>query len=227
VYVQEGIHDRFVQAAAEAAQRVRLGWSTGWDVDMGSLASVDQADRVEAHIRDAVDKGATVITGGRRRRDLGDAFVEPTILAGVEPGMDAALEETFGPVVSIHKVASAEEGLRLANDSEYGLNGSVWAGSRRRARELASRMQVGSAGINSTLLVYATLDAPMGGIRQSGLGRRHGAQGILRYTHARTIVRSVAWNGGYESIPRLVTSDRRARMLTGLFRVWRRIPGLR
>jgi acyl-CoA reductase-like NAD-dependent aldehyde dehydrogenase len=204
-----------------------VGWSTSWDKDMGSLVSSAQADRVSEHIEDAAAKGATVLVGGRRRRDLGDAFVEPTLLTGVGGDMLAAREETFGPVVAIQRVRDADEALRLANDSDFGLNGSVWAGSTRAGRDAARRLDAGSVGINSTLLIYHTLDAPMGGVRGSGLGRRHGAEGIQRFTHARSIVRSFAWQGGYEQIPRLVTSERRARLLMETFRAWRRIPGLR
>ncbi len=227
VYVQDGVYDAFARAAADRVRKLKLGYSLQFDLDMGSLISEAHAAKVIGHIDDAVAHGAEVLAGGHRRPDLGPAFVEPTLLAGVAPGMKIFREETFGPVVALHRVRDADEAVRLANDTEYGLNASVWGGNGREVREVSRRLETGSTGINSTLLIYHSFDVPMGGVKASGIGRRHGRQGILRYTQAQSIVRSTALLGGYESLLVRTTTQRWARGLVGLFRLWRRIPGLR
>ncbi len=227
IYVVDSLYDEFVQLAAEQARATRLGWSSGWDMDMGSLISVDQADKVESHVAGALEHGASAVAGGARRRDLGDAFFEPTVLVDVTSRMKVCSEETFGPVISVFRVADTEEAIARANDSQYGLNASVWARSQREGRAVARQLRAGSVGVNATLLIYNTFDAPMGGMGSSGVGRRHGSYGVLRYTQDQSIVGSFARWGGYEGIPRLVTSDRRASALKALLRAWRHVPGMR
>src|SRR6185369_1475904 len=172
----------------------------------------------------AVDQGARIATGGKARRDLGPAFVEPTILTNVRDDMPISREETFGPVVALYPVRDAEEAIRRANDSNFGLNASVWAGERSRALEIARQLETGSTGINATLLIYNSFDVPMGGIKQSGIGRRHGEQGILRYTHAQSIVSSVASGGGYDSILRRLNNEKTAKAMVAALKLWRRLP---
>lgn len=228
VYVQESMWDEFVTRAVEETRQLQLGWSTRWDMDMGSLISSAQADAVEAQVRDAVEHGAEVLVGGRRRTDLGAAFYEPTLLAEVEPHMQLHGEETFGPVASLYPVRDAREAIRRANESRYGLNAAVWAGpGERRSREIARELAVGTANVNSTLLVYNSFDVPMGGMGESGLGRRHGAPGIRRYCREQAIVGSVGTLGGYEGILRTMTSERRAKLLIGAIGMLRHIPGVR
>lgn len=227
VYVERPIFERFVERAVERTRAMRVGWSLGWDMDMGSLIGSAHADKVLAHVADAVAKGARVLAGGERRADLGPAFVAPTLLGDVNDEMAVCAEETFGPVAALYPVADAEEAVRRANDSPYGLNAALWAGDGARSLALARRIQTGSVGLNSTLLVYDSLAVPMGGMKASGLGRRHGREGILRFTRAQSIVSSVATAGGWEGLLTGLTSARAARRLARLLHLRRRLPGLR
>jgi succinate-semialdehyde dehydrogenase/glutarate-semialdehyde dehydrogenase len=227
IYVHDAVYDDFVAAARRTLDRLRLGWSRDLALDMGSLISAEHAAKVVGHIEDAVARGATVLAGGGPRPDLGPTFVAPTLLAGVTPQMRLAREETFGPVSSVYRVRDVEEAVRLANDSEYGLNASVWAGSVSAGRRVARRLETGSVGVNATLLIYHSFDTPMGGVKASGVGRRHGPHGIRRYVQAQSVVSSRSAGGGYESL--LVRADDRRweRALRLAFRLWRHVPGLR
>jgi len=143
---------------------------------------------VQEHVQDAVAKGATVLTGGRARPDLGPYFYEPTILTGVTPEMQVAAEETFGPVVSIYRFDDLPDAIHAANDSRYGLNASIWTRDTALGRALAAQIECGTVNINEGYsAAYGSVDAPMGGMKDSGLGRRHGKQGMLKYTEAQTI----------------------------------------
>ena len=153
---------------------------------MGSLVSVDHKDRVASHVADAVEKGATVLAGGRERPDLGPAFYEPTILEDVTKDMLTGSCETFGPVVALHRYASVDEAVELANDTDYGLNASVWGSDLKaadRGRRSASRPAT-STSTTSLAAAYASKGTPSGGVKQSGVGARHGDQGLLKYTDA-------------------------------------------
>jgi aldehyde dehydrogenase (NAD+)/succinate-semialdehyde dehydrogenase/glutarate-semialdehyde dehydrogenase len=155
---------------------------------MGSLVSPDHKDRVQSHVDDAVAKGATVVTGGRPRPDLGPAFFEPTILEGVTKDMLAGSTETFGPVVGLHRYRTLDEAVELANDTEYGLNASVWGGDLRRAEAVARRIESGNVNINDILATaFASKGTPSGGIKQSGVGARHGDQGLTKYTDVQNL----------------------------------------
>ena len=154
---------------------------------MGSLQSQGQFDIVQKMVHDAVEAGATVLAGGRARPDLGPLFYEPTILTDVPEGVELLTEEVFGPVVVVHRVADAEEGIRRANDSRYGLNASLWC-SPSRAKELAPKIQAGSVNVNDGFAAtFAAVDAPMRGFKESGVGRRQGAEGLLKYTDSQTV----------------------------------------
>jgi aldehyde dehydrogenase (NAD+)/succinate-semialdehyde dehydrogenase/glutarate-semialdehyde dehydrogenase len=227
VYVEKGSFERFRERAARRVEGLRLGWSRGWEMDVGSQIGPVHADKVMAHVEDAVARGALIIAGGRRRFDLGPAFVEPTLLLGVPSEALLCGEETFGPVVALYPVEDAEDAVTRANDTPYGLNASIWTGSRRRSLELARRVEAGSVGVNSTLLVYHTLDVPMGGMKGSGTGRRHGRPGLLRFTRSRSIVTGPATGGGYESLLARTDSAAKASLLSRLFRLRGRLPGLR
>jgi succinate-semialdehyde dehydrogenase/glutarate-semialdehyde dehydrogenase len=224
VYVEESIYDEFARRVVEKTASLKLGWSTAWDMDMGSLISRTHADRVLSCVERAVDEGARALVGGKRRMDLGPSFVEPTILTNVDDAMAISKEETFGPVVALYPVRNADEAIARANDSEFGLNASVWAGRGKRAREVARQIETGSAVVNSTLLIYNTFDVPMGGVKHSGIGRRHGEHGILRYTQAQSIVSSIASGAGYDSLLMRIKSEKMANAVVAALRIWRRIP---
>ncbi len=227
VYLERSIFERFVARAVERTRTLKVGWSLGWDMDMGSLISPAHADKVLGQVADARAKGARVLAGGDRRRDLGPAFVAPTLLQDVTGEMTLCAEETFGPVAALYPVADAEEAVRRANDSPYGLNASLWTGDGTRSLALARRLETGSVGLNSTLLIYDSLAVPMGGAKRSGLGRRHGRPGILRFTQPQSIVGSMVVGGGYEGLLTGLTSERRARRLARLLQLRRHLPGLR
>lgn len=187
LYVAAAVHDRFVASFVERVGRIRLGAGYGWAADMGSMINAEQVDVAARHVEDAVANGATVLTGGRRRPDIGPNFYEPTVLTGVEQTMVVSSEETFGPVVSISTVTGDDEAVARANESRYGLNASVW-GRPRHARAVAERLRAGTVNVNEGYAAtWGSHAAPMGGIGDSGLGRRHGAEGILKYTEAQTV----------------------------------------
>jgi len=190
IYVHEAVRERFLDAFVDAVAAVDPGVGYGWDVEMGTLISEEQLRAVETHVTDARDRGATVHTGGAARPDVAPYAFEPTVLTGVTDDMAVGCEETFGPVVSVYGVESIDEAVTRANDSDYGLNACVWAGSEERGVEVAERIACGTVNVNDAYgAAYGSLDAPMGGMKDSGLGRRHGLPGILRYTESQTIAR--------------------------------------
>ncbi|HEX6060382.1 MAG TPA: succinic semialdehyde dehydrogenase [Gemmatimonadaceae bacterium] len=225
IYVDAAIHDRFRDRFVERVRAMRIGPALDYGVDMGSLTTERQLETVEAHVRDAVAKGATVLAGGRRRPDLGPLFYEPTILAGVRPGMLAHDEETFGPVVSLHAVAGDEEAIARANASRYGLNASVWSRSARRAMAVAARVQAGTVNVNEAYgATWGSTHSPIGGMKESGVGRRHGAEGILKYTETQTIA---AQRGLPLAPPPSISETVYEHWMARLVRIMRHIPGLR
>ena len=186
IYVHTDVHDSFLAAFTAAVKAVRIGPGPDWDIGMGSLISAAQVERVDRHVQDAVAKGAQLLAGGRRRPDLGPLFYEPTVLAGVTPDMLLAREETFGPVVAVYRAVDDDEAVALANNSDFGLNGSVW--SARRGEEVGRRLLTGTVNVNEGYAAtWASHDAPIGGMKDSGAGRRHGREGILKYTEPQTI----------------------------------------
>lgn len=188
LYVADAIYDRFVERFVARTQAMTLGATLAWENDMGTLISQDQLDTAVAHVEDAVAKGATVLAGGKARPDLGPFFFEPTILEGVTPEMTCFGNETFGPVVSVYRFHSEAEAVERANDGDYGLNAAIYSRDTDRARALAARIKSGTVNINEAFAAtFASLDAPMGGFRQSGMGRRQGAEGLLRYTETQSV----------------------------------------
>lgn len=188
LYVHDAIADAFLERFVARTRAMRLGSSLAYGADMGSLVSRKQLDTVTGHVEEAVAKGATVLAGGRARPDIGPLFYEPTILDGVEAPMAVCAEETFGPLVSVYRYTDVDEAVRQANSTAYGLNSSVWGRDGRRARAVAARLRSGTVNVNEGYAsAYGSAQSPMGGMGDSGLGRRHGAEGILKYTEAQTV----------------------------------------
>jgi succinate-semialdehyde dehydrogenase/glutarate-semialdehyde dehydrogenase len=185
-YVVGDVYDAFVAELLAQVSSLRLGVGFDWTVDVGSLASASQLATVSAHVTDAVAKGAVVLAGGRPRPDLGPYCYEPTVLAGVTEEMTLCREETFGPVLALYRVDSEDEAVARANDSRYGLNASVW--SAHRGEAVAARLRVGTVNVNEGYAAaWGSHAAPMGGAGESGIGRRHGDHGLLKYTEPQTV----------------------------------------
>jgi acyl-CoA reductase-like NAD-dependent aldehyde dehydrogenase len=191
VYVEEPAYDEFVNKVVEKTHALRQGKpGDAGSVDVGAVTFAPQADIVERHVNDAVEKGAKILTGGKRASGPG-RFFEPTVLTGVDHTMEIMTEETFGPTLPIMKVRDAEEALRLANDTRYGLNSSVWTKDIEKGEALADRVEAGSTCVNDANVNYAANELPFGGWGDSGIGVRHGAAGIRKYckTHAVLVTR--------------------------------------
>jgi acyl-CoA reductase-like NAD-dependent aldehyde dehydrogenase len=188
VYVEESVYDRFVDKVSGHVRQLRQGPPDGIaSVDVGAVTFPPQIEIVEDHVQDAVDKGARVLVGGHRRPGQG-RFYEPTVLVDVDHSMKIMTEETFGPTLPIMKVSDAEEALRLANDTAYGLQASVWTKDVQRGEALARRIEAGVVCVNDAQVNYSALNLPMGGWKSSGLGSRHGAGGIRKYAKTQSLL---------------------------------------
>ena len=184
---------------------MRVAADFSFDTDMGSLVGPEQLKKVTAHVADAVAKGVQVLTGGRARPDIGPYFFEPTILTKVTPTMLVAREETFGPVVAVNRFDDVEEAIRLANASDYGLSASIWSRDTGRASKIGARIETGAVNINEAYgAAWSAIDSPLGGYKASGLGRRHGREGIFRFTQSQTVAtrHRFRWRLGAASRPR-------------------------
>ena len=190
-YVEAPVYDEFVSKVVAKVKAIRQGRPAGpGSVDVGSLTSAPQVETVERHVRDAEAKGAKILTGGQRGH-AGEAgyWFQPTVLVDVTHEMDCMREETFGPTLPIMKVADAEEAIRLANDSHYGLGAAVFSRDVGRAEAIARRVQAGAVTINDALVNYTALELPMGGAKpDSGVGHRHGAGGIRKYCRQQSLL---------------------------------------
>ncbi|MYR45903.1 succinic semialdehyde dehydrogenase [Streptomyces sp. SID5910] len=217
LYVAESIRDEFVAAFTRRTKNLKIGAAYDYSVDFGSLTTPAQLRTVTEHVDDAVAKGATVLAGGRARPDLGPLFYEPTILTDVTPEMTLYGHETFGPVVSVYTYRDADEAVSLANATAYGLNASVWSRNGARGRAVAARVHAGTVNVNEAFAAaWGSIDAPMGGMGDSGLGRRHGADGILKYTEPQTIAHQRI-QGFYP--PSGISPESWAGLLTGALKV--------
>jgi succinate-semialdehyde dehydrogenase / glutarate-semialdehyde dehydrogenase len=223
--VHESVADEFTRRLVERTREMKLGSHLSFEDDMGSLISQDQLDTVREHLDDAVGKGAKVLVGGNPRPDLGPYFHEPTLLAEVSEDMDLYAEETFGPVAAISRFTSEDDAVAHANASSYGLNFSIWTRDLERGRRLATRLEAGTVNVNEAFIAaWGSVDAPMGGMKDSGLGRRHGAEGIRKYTESQTVavqrVMSI-------SPPSPIGQGLWTRLITAGLRLLRRTPGIR
>ena len=188
VLVHVSLEREFTDAFVAAVEQLALGSVLGWGSDMGPLISATQLARTDEHVQDAVAKGATVLTGGQPRVDLGPLMYAPTVLAGVTDDMNICRDETFGPACAIYSWNTEAELLERVNDTDYGLSAAIVTRDVAAARRLATKLHVGAVNINEPYAAaFASVDAPMGGLGASGLGRRHGAQGLLKYTEPKTV----------------------------------------
>ncbi|MCL4246768.1 MAG: aldehyde dehydrogenase family protein [Anaerolineae bacterium] len=189
VYVEDAIYESFVERVRHFTQKMKVGAEDGMGVHMGSMTHERELIRVERHLDEAVAKGAKIIVGGKRRPDLGPLFFEPTVVVDVDHTMALMHEETFGPILPIMRVRDADEAIRLANDSDFGLSSSIYTRDFQRAEELAKRIRTGDVGINRTgLVTIGTPTLPSGGEKESGIGRRNGEQGLMRFVKSQSIL---------------------------------------
>ena len=186
VYVEDSAHDNLVNALKRLAQDITVGADK--DAVMGSMTNLNEVNRTLAHIKDAVAKGATILHGGKHRPDLGEYFIEPTILINCDHTMDIMVDETFGPVMPIMRVQDVEEAIELANESIYGLSASVFTSDLKRGEEIAQRIDSGDVSVNRAQFVFATPALPSGGNKLSGTGRRNGKEGLLKYTQPQSVL---------------------------------------
>ncbi len=187
-YVEEPVYDEFVAKVSEKVRALRVGKPQGpGSVEVGAITFPPQLEIIKDHVADAVQRGARVLTGGSETPGAG-RFFEPTVLVDVDHTMKCMTEETFGPTLPIMKVADAEEAVRLANDSPYGLGASVFSRDAERGEAIARRIEAGAANVNDAMINYTVLELPMGGAKASGLGSRHGAGGIRKYCSQQAIV---------------------------------------
>jgi len=221
LFVADQVYDRFVERFVARTEAMTLGATLEWGNDMGSLISQQQLDNVTAHVEDAQALGARVLTGGRARPDLAPYFFEPTVLEGVTPEMACFGHETFGPVVSLYRFHDEADAVARANEGEYGLNAAVFSQDGARAREIARRIRCGTVNVNEAYAAtFASVDSPMGGMRESGMGRRQGSEGIHRYTESQ----SVATQRLLRFAPMLGTSDETyAKVMTANLRLMKKL----
>ena len=213
VYVEAPVYQPFVDKVVARVRAIRQGPCADL-VDLGSMTSETQLAKIAHQVETAVASGAKVLTGGRRNPRHQGFYYEPTVLVDVTHSMDIMTEETFGPVIPIMKVENAEAALDYANDSRYGLGGSIFSRDKSAAMHLAERMQSGAVCVNDSLVNFIIPEAPMGGRKHSGFGHRHGAEGIRRFCHQKTIV--VDRLGLREEFPWYPATAKKARQLRHL-----------
>ncbi len=223
IYVQRSVADEFIRRFVAVTSRLRVGVGYGDDYDIGSLTSADQLAKVTAHVRDAVGRGANVLTGGAAVPEAGPYCYRPTVLTDLPATARCYREETFGPVVAITAVDSDEEAITLANDSEFGLNASIWTRDVAAGRRIARRLRSGKININDGFAAaYGSVHASIGGWGSSGAGHRHGRESLLAVTQTQTVaVQSILPTGEFGAFRGRLYR----RGMTALLRVLKHLPG--
>ncbi|MDO4911011.1 MAG: succinic semialdehyde dehydrogenase [Corynebacterium sp.] len=194
IYVQDSVYEAFLQGFVARTKGLRVAADASWETDMGSLINTQHMEKVHRMVTEAEQEGATIVIGGHPLPHLGPAFYAPTIITGAGPEFSIHRKEVFGPVVVVHPVRDMPEAIALANASPYGLAASIY-GSPRWCRQAAKQLRAGTVTMNSPYrLGWASLDTPMGGFGLSGHGRRHGREGLVRWT-AEVSVTGPRWVG--------------------------------
>lgn len=189
VYVEDPVYEEFVEMVTEKVKALRQGMDEpgSFTCDIGAMVTSTQVDIVQAHVDDALAKGARVLIGGKRSAK--GNFFPPTVLVDVDHSMKCMREETFGPTLAIMRVADEDEAIKLANDSTYGLSSSLWTRNREKADRLSRRIEAGSVSVNNAIVATFQMPVPMGGWKNSGLGTRFGgAHGVLKYCRQQAVV---------------------------------------
>lgn len=187
VYVLRSIAPQLISRLVELTGRLRIGNGMQADTDIGPLIDESQLLRIKEQIDEAVAHGATILAGGRIRRDLGGYFFEPTLLGGVKQSMRVVQEEIFGPVLPIIEVTDEAEAIALTNDSKLGLGASIWSKDTGHAEAIARQLDAGVVWINDGLYTHVSPDAPWGGIKESGYGRMHSAAELRDLVYVKNI----------------------------------------
>jgi acyl-CoA reductase-like NAD-dependent aldehyde dehydrogenase len=191
VYVEDAIADEFTRRVVEKTRALRQGSDVNEleaRVDVGAITFPKQVETIEDHIADARSRGAQILIGGQRNPNLPGRYFEPTVITNVNHSMKIMTEETFGPALPIMRVKDEDEALRLANDSRYGLNASVFTRDKAKGERIAARVEAGVTCVNDVIAGFGVTDAPSGGLKESGIGKRHGVEGIRRFCHQQVIV---------------------------------------
>ena len=187
VYVPNNQKQAFEVELSSRVNSLAVGKSDDFNMDLGTLTGINQLTRVQDYVSDAVSKGAKVLAGAKALPELGPYFYSPTVMTDIKPEMRLAREEVFGPFIAVIGYDTIDQAVELANDTEFGLNASV-VGPVKLAEKVANRLMAGSVNINEGYRAsMASIDSPMGGMKQSGVGRRNGKYGLLRFTEARTV----------------------------------------
>lgn len=223
LYVDQAILEEFTERFVDYSRNLEMTTRFDFSSSLSSLVSRQHLDNVHAHVEDAVASGATLLTGGKPRPDVGPLFYEPTVLTDVDDSMLICRDETFGPVVSLYGYGHVEEAIAQSNDSDLGLNFSVWTADTARGVEIASRLHAGTVGVNDGYAAaWSAYDAPMGGMKASGISRRHAEIGMLKYTETQTVAVQ-RWMPAFAPPPGMSYEQYQA-MLSRLLKVLKKTP---
>ena len=221
VYVQRDELANFEVALKAATEALKVGKSSDFEMDMGTLTGASQLERVSGFVEDALAKGAKLVAGGKQLSTEGPYFYAPTVITDITDEMSLNRTEVFGPIIQLYPYDDIDEAIELANDTEFGLNASI-VGNEREALRLASRLQAGSVNINDGFRAsFASMASPMGGMKHSGKGRRNAEGGLLRFTETRTIGTSASW---FKLPSKASEYERMAPLMNLLNKVLKRLP---
>lgn len=197
IYVEEAVYDQFLAKVVDLTKNLRQGQSHGVNEDIGAVFWDRQLSIIEAHVEDAKKRGGKVLVGGKRKEGEKGLYYEATVMVDVDENSDLIKLETFGPIMPIRKVKNIEEAIILANDSSYGLHGSVWTKDIQKGIAIAKRIDTGSMAVNDIGMIYGVANAPFGGVKESGVSSVNGKNGLRGYTHPMPIL--VGRYGGKDS----------------------------